>query len=137
MPSVPLVAYVRNFFGLKVFSPFSVYTITNCGILPSNSGKQKRFAALVDAFGSLEVACLTGIAIAPIEAPKHGWSNKIVTKMLSDVASRLDSEGGPSVFTKMQSASYFATVWALDLDVCKLVHLHCLHCSKRFLKLLA
>ena len=85
----------------------------------------------------LEVACLTGIAIAPIEAPKNGWSNKIVTKMLSDVASRLDSEGGPSVFTKMQSASYFATVWALDLDVCKLVHLHCLHCSKRFLKLLA
>ena len=81
--------------------------------------------------------CLTGIAIAQIEAPKNGWSNKVVTKMPFDVAAKLDSEGGPSVFAQMQSASYFATAWALDLDVCKLVHLHCLHCSKRFLKLLA
>ena len=39
----------------------------------------------------LEVACLSGIAIAPIEAPKNGWSKKIVTTMLSDVVSSLQS----------------------------------------------
>ena len=54
--------------------------------------------------------------------------------ILCDVVSRLDSEGGPSVFTKMQSASYNAAVWALDLDFCSLFHVQRLRCSKYFLR---